>query len=1586
MLLALWGAVPAGAQVSDNNEDGVNKVPTELAGGRHSFVPGQVIVKFRDGSPVEVRQSRGRFKSASAAGVSAVLRQYGAESVEKLFPREKHKAANRLRVSKSPTGETIKEHNLDQVYIVQMGSLRPDSTLQLVSALDSLPDVEYAEPNYIAYISSMPTEGASADIPAVPTDAVAPAAAPGDGGDVICANPRKNPYYSKNQWGIDFEGLPELWQKPIINAKRPVIAIIDTGVDLDHPDLKPNLWTNSAEAEGEAGYDNDGNGFAGDVHGWDFVNNSPNIRDYNNHGTHCAGIAAAADNEIGVIGANPKALIMPVTVMQSDGTGDYATIVKGINYAVANGATVLSMSFGGYTNSRVLREALENAYHSAVLVAAAGNDWRAIYKQCADKDHPCYGQCFPAAYSFVLGVQALAEGGSGLAGYSNFDCDGPNFSAVNTSEDPEGFNYEVSAPGSHILSTVPGGNYRYLSGTSMATPLVAGAVSALQMVKEYNSQEMLWADITHSATILEAYNIAERPAEIDFLGMQMRDRHDLTDGEIDQAAYADNDGEADAGETLSIWPIVRTTFGDAKNIKLHLAMGDEYEDSTLVDFITPTADFGMNLTAYGKGVSVNPLKLKISDKCADARHIKLKVIATADGTPQEYSRDFTITVNNIHKIGGIIDKDTTLTADKTWYVNKNLGIPKGVTLTIEPGARLEFGEGLGISSLGHVVAHGTPGKPIVFTNHAGNGYWSGIRVSQPEFSDCIGYIYRNADSTKFTFVETPETPIAFTGDIERLMYLKLPKSNHGQSTFFTLCLNDYLYYFCNEDLSFLPTDKRLSDPNFITPTVHKWIEDVNKKKSNYVPWEFEYGWNLSVGVICWHYILNAADTAFAKPEYGEDIYDIYTNEDSTKFTFKKTDETPIKYSLSMSHDWFYNPHTQISHGSETLNMSDYIVKYNGEVVTAFAPDDKRLTDPSYLTPAILNLISDVDSVERNWLKEGYFTEYGSDHVTFSPSVYWRYITNALDDFTFCKLSYIDDGYRFGDRPYYRPYYRDCEFSNAGNPFSLPQGKRNNVINSYVTDGSFSISNFVNNRIDMPLYISLKEENYFNNYDCYHGSNYWFAVDSDYPTVVRSENPSYLGTAREDLVRPHCYEMGNAPDTYGKIDLSNMLKEPIHEAHGIVWKVVVDGKDAQDEYEQLPPLGVGRHEFCVWFNRPMNVAKAPQISFGVRSPYSQIAVAEDGSWSADSTKYTAYVTITGKTSSDGINQIYVRGAEDNEYFECPYENTRFRVQVQAAGSLATGFEAEPGLGKVSLKWNNENNDFSDAMGFNVYRYEMVNDSVSGDTLRLNREIIDADSVSYTDFSVTAGKTYYYYYKVLSTDLKEYDVSNVVAAKVLTGERGDANGSGNVDVADVITTVNYSIGDRPKPFLFEAADMNADNTIDVLDVVGIIEKILGKDGGSDASAQATATYSVEGGKVWVNSPVALAGVQVMVKPQGDNRPTAAADLDGFEQAGAWIHGDDYVFLGYNVNGKTIPAGKHAILDIGDEAEVKGIVLSDPRGKNVNVEGEITGVNQLKTTTLGRKGIYTTDGVKVEVDEDKIGSLPHGVYIINGNKVLR
>ena len=436
--------------------------------------------------------------------------------------------------------------------------------------------------------------------------------------------------------------------------------------------------------------------------------------------------------------------------------------------------------------------------------------------------------------------------------------------------------------------------------------------------------------------------------------------------------------------------------------------------------------------------------------------------------------------------------------------------------------------------------------------------------------------------------------------------------------------------------------------------------------------------------------------------------------------------------------------------------------------------------------------------------------------------------------------------------------------------------------------------------------------------------------------------------------------------------------------------MVNGKDAQDEYEDLAPLGVGKHKFEVYFNRPMNKAVAPQISFGVRDPYTQQVVNEEGEgsgWNAEGTIYTAYKTITGKTKSDGINRIYIYGAEDDEYFEIPYEKTRFNFMINAAGSMATGFAGEAQMGRVRLTWDNSENNFDDAMGFNVYRYQLDADNNEINNTRINQEIVDIETTDYTDYDVTPGETYYYMYKVLSTDLQEFDASNVVAVTPLTSELGDANGSGDVDVSDVITTVNYAAGMDPKPFIFEAADMNTDLSIDILDVIGIIQKILNPSAApAMASVEATATYTVEDGILYVESPVALAGVQVLVNMDEQRDMTVAESLDGFEHTSAWLSDNDCLFLAFNMNGKTLPAGKNALLKIGN-VDISTIRLSDVQGHNVQaMAGNTTGIDAMGSKVQQQGGVFNLKGQKVAAKATDLQKLPKGVYIINGEKVVK
>ena len=423
-------------------------------------------------------------------------------------------------------------------------------------------------------------------------------------------------------------------------------------------------------------------------------------------------------------------------------------------------------------------------------------------------------------------------------------------------------------------------------------------------------------------------------------------------------------------------------------------------------------------------------------------------------------------------------------------------------------------------------------------------------------------------------------------------------------------------------------------------------------------------------------------------------------------------------------------------------------------------------------------------------------------------------------------------------------------------------------------------------------------------------------------------PQYWGSNREDIIREGLWDMEKGV-SFVYYDLSTRLTRPNPNAHGIVWKVVVNGYDAQDEFEMLPPLGVGKHKFEVYFNRPMDTSVAPTISMGVRAPYTQNAISEDGSWSADSTIYTAYLTITGKTASDGLNRIYVYGAEDDEHFEIPEENMRFNVQVSAAGSLSTGLMAEAGLGKVALTWQTDEEDFEDLLGYNVYRYTTDTAGISSDTICINQTVIDAQDSAFVDFDVVPGKTYYYYIKQLTTALTSYSLSNPVAATPLTAQKGDANGSMSVDVADVVTEVAYLTGNNPQPFIFEAADVNADQVVNILDIVGTVNIITNPAASSLGFLDDnTATYSIEDGILYVETPVVLGGVQFTFDAEAEI--SALEALNGFEQM-TWNSVENLNFMAYSMSGKTLGVGKHALLYVGD-AEMKKIILSNTDGKNI------------------------------------------------------
>lgn len=274
-------------------------------------------------------------------------------------------------------------------------------------------------------------------------------------------------------------------------VKETVIAVIDTGAELSHEDLVDSLWINEAERNGTDNVDDDGNGYIDDIYGVDFINNVPTPAPDNpsaplryeapeddsntSHGTHVSGIIGMnPDNAVGYAGVGYRTKIMILKAGNYKNSFSFANAAKAVQYAVANGADVINMSFGSYNENSTFAEELEKASSSCLLVAAAGNNGRASSSSTM----------YPAAYPYVIGVMA-GNTTDGCWTSSNF---------VDTSPAP----YNILCPGEAILSTTRYNSYAEKSGTSMASPMVAGSAAVimgfLEANKTYESREVLLAD------------------------------------------------------------------------------------------------------------------------------------------------------------------------------------------------------------------------------------------------------------------------------------------------------------------------------------------------------------------------------------------------------------------------------------------------------------------------------------------------------------------------------------------------------------------------------------------------------------------------------------------------------------------------------------------------------------------------------------------------------------------------------------------------------------------------------------------------------------------------------------------------------------------------------------------------------------------------------------------------------------------------------------------------------------------------------------------------------------------------------------
>jgi len=343
----------------------------------------------------------------------------------------------------------------------ELYTLRFDSSKdveKLVDEYGGMDEVEYAEPNYILTSFNL-------DPLTVPND----------------------PNYSL-KWGLVNINAERAWNLTTGNGSEVVIAIIDTGVDWDHPDLSANIWNNSDENCTDDA-DLDGNGYNGDCRGYDFTDinttlyvnagytldegedyntTENNPMDYHGHGTHCAGIAAAvSNNSVGSTGVCWNCSIMPVRAgfkIQHPTQGwvgslETDDVVSAIYYAGNNNATIISMSFGG-SHSATMQAAINASYgNGSIMLASAGNSG-------------ANSKIYPCGYDNVICVAWTSNDNSSHSN-SNY-----------------GSWVDVAAPGTNVWSTYYDDRYVYSSGTSMSTPMVAGAVGLIKSLFDKNQTEI----------------------------------------------------------------------------------------------------------------------------------------------------------------------------------------------------------------------------------------------------------------------------------------------------------------------------------------------------------------------------------------------------------------------------------------------------------------------------------------------------------------------------------------------------------------------------------------------------------------------------------------------------------------------------------------------------------------------------------------------------------------------------------------------------------------------------------------------------------------------------------------------------------------------------------------------------------------------------------------------------------------------------------------------------------------------------------------------------------------------------------------
>lgn len=1196
----------------------------------------------------------------------------------------------------------------------------------------------------------------------------------------------------EKQWYLKDQKLEAAWGNEDYGntaGEGTVVAVIDTGVDYNHEDLQDNIWTNSAEVSGQKGTDDDNNGYVDDVHGINLIDPNETPMDDHGHGTHVAGIIAMENNNVGGVGIAYKSKIMPIKAGGSDGTFNSTDIAKGIEYAYKNGADVINMSFGSSAHSALIENALQDAFNSCVLVAAAGN-YRIPTADC-----PLGGQnTYPASYSYVIGVMAYDEANS-FASFSNWDY-APNANAE----------YEIVAPGVNIYSTLPNGRYASWNGTSMAAPMVSAEAailrSSLKDKDTYSSRYIMGQLVGATEDTITYYNEdVKKTYHYKKLSLTAsltnKPKPNITVDEIyafdsENISKTNNgDGIIQPGETIDLAIGLRNQWGAAKDVTITVNATTNGIDNQYVEFVSDKevgiddiGSFGTqnNGFKYNESKTVvgveHPIRIKIKENAPNDLNIQFNINYKAkngldenDTTVYRQSYDTTYTIHIVKGtvLSGKITEDTTLTADNYYIIKNSLLIPKGVTVNVEPGTKIQFwasdqysayGDNYiaNISVKGNMHFNGTEGQPIeLFPGKGFEQYCVNVKKSD---SGTVDMNYVN--------ITNPTIDINSGSHLNCVQNMDMVYDRHFSSN-------------GNVDI-----DEKGAIIN---------AEYLEKSKiSNFRPASFSTG-----AIVVGNMDTVLFDNCYMRSEFG--AYDFIGNvKSSINCTYLVNEVTygtrGWASTLINPGEYFRTPDCSVVSNIYNVNGKKYVAYkfdnyfYRENYVDGY---DTKAFD-NYLTlekvleknNANLAMLNLNDTDEKNILNKVFndvLGEGSSKDLELAGGYYYDEDNDKILDVKGEETSNVER-YRFSKDSKigtYRIYNSAvmCYGNRHLREYVLvefPEEAKDSVINnpniSLENTGVLKNAAFKGNAI-------------LNRLICTDTSEWMKIITPSNSNLTYMATDNYWGTTDENLIQKQLVDF-DTNTNYADIITSPYLDKPSEETYPCVSDIYITDKNG----DKVDTVGNGTYDVHVLFNRDMDQETDPMVSYGPDDPYTDYTL--KGQWNS-AREWVGKMPIK-VLINQGHQYFRVKdaAAADDHWLTTGTDWGRFEFDVTASGAEALTLQSEGRVGSIYLNWTQD--EYDTMAGFNIYRSETGEE---GSFKKINSSILSSEEKEYEDKKVEAEKKYYYYFTVVDTAMSESRPSNITSNTAVddkppvikhTALKSITNGVG----ATITATVKDNIG--------------------------------------------------------------------------------------------------------------------------------------------------------------------------------------------------